>query len=280
MNCPFSRSLSVLFVALILSAFAYHQAQADNDSANWMADPETGCKLWVSNPAPTQSITWAGGCVDGKAEGQGVAIYIRDGKETGRYQGECKGGKRHGKGTYIWTNGNTYEGEYEDGKRHGPGVFTWANGNKYQGDYKRGKRVGKGLFIWGKNPNLTAFVYNEETPQNDPGWMTDPQNGCKVWTARLEPNQSATWSGECANGKAEGNGTLVLFRDGKEIGRHEGGFMNGKRNGNGVFTFGEGTKWSGCRYEGYWKDDKVDGQVRNVSAKACHFEDDLDKIEF
>lgn len=33
------------------------------------------------------------------------------------YEGEILNGKRHGHGTYTWTNGDTYEGQWKDGKR-------------------------------------------------------------------------------------------------------------------------------------------------------------------
>ena len=35
------------------------------------------------------------------------------------YEGEFKGANRHGKGTYIWSNGTKYVGEWKDNEMHG-----------------------------------------------------------------------------------------------------------------------------------------------------------------
>jgi len=56
------------------------------------------------------------------------------------YVGEYKDGKKHGQGTYIWSNGDKYVGEYKDGEVDGQGTYTWSDGSKYVGEYKDGKR--------------------------------------------------------------------------------------------------------------------------------------------
>ena len=33
-----------------------------------------------------------------------------------------------------------YVGEYKDGKKHGQGTYTWSDGEKYVGEFKDGKR--------------------------------------------------------------------------------------------------------------------------------------------
>ena len=33
-----------------------------------------------------------------------------------------------------------YVGEYKDGKKHGQGTYTWSDGEKYVGEYKDGKK--------------------------------------------------------------------------------------------------------------------------------------------
>ena len=48
----------------------------------------------------------------------------------------------HGRGKYIFPNGNTYEGQYEAGVRHGKGKFTYANGGVYSGGFENGKKHG------------------------------------------------------------------------------------------------------------------------------------------
>lgn len=52
----------------------------------------------------------------------------------------------------------------------------------------------------------------------DPGWITTVK-GCKVWNSNPQPNESATWSGECFDGKAHGNGILIWYKNGIESSR-------------------------------------------------------------
>ena len=63
------------------------------------------------------------------------------------YVGETKGGKRHGKGVYLYKNGEKYDGHFNRGKRHGQGTYTFLDGSKYVGEYKNGKRYSEGKTI-------------------------------------------------------------------------------------------------------------------------------------
>ena len=49
------------------------------------------------------------------------------------YTGELHSGKKQGKGSCTWTNGNKYVGEYKNNKREGYGVYTWSHGSTYEG---------------------------------------------------------------------------------------------------------------------------------------------------
>ena len=114
-----------------------------------------------------------------------------------------------------------------------------------------------------------------QTPQ--PGWIADSTTGCRVWNSNPEPNETINWSGDCPDGVASGHGVLQWFKDGKVNGHFEGGLLNGRQEGQGVFTwpdrgryeggFSKGRKtghgvyiWvQGDRYEGEWFDDKPNG---------------------
>ena len=87
-----------------------------------------------------------------------------------RYEGQYLNGKRHGKGSYYFANGDKYigdwvedkkhglgasslavgryEGEFVDDKMHGKGVFYFADGSSYQGEWIDNKQDGNGIFIW------------------------------------------------------------------------------------------------------------------------------------
>jgi len=49
------------------------------------------------------------------------------------YDGEMKGGFRHGQGTMKWKDGTVYEGEWQQGYAYGQGKFLFKKGDHYQG---------------------------------------------------------------------------------------------------------------------------------------------------
>ena len=66
----------------------------------------------------------------------------------GRYDGDTKEGKRHGKGTYTYSNGQKYYGDWKDDMRSGQGEEIWPDGRKYFGEWKRDAFHGNGTFTW------------------------------------------------------------------------------------------------------------------------------------
>ena len=69
---------------------------------------------------------------------------------------EFKDGKKHGQGTYTYSEGRKYVGEWKDGLRHGLGTYTLKDGRKIVGKWREGKkwdvtdynRDGKIFGIW------------------------------------------------------------------------------------------------------------------------------------
>ena len=59
--------------------------------------------------------------------------------DEGKYVGEWKDGKYHGKVTWTLPGGVKYEGEWKDGEKHGQGTYIWSYGKKYVGEWKNGK---------------------------------------------------------------------------------------------------------------------------------------------
>lgn len=78
------------------------------------AQEKTECRVLF----PALDGIYQGGCKDGLAHGKGTA------NGTDSYTGAFRNGYPHGKGTYNWASGNTYKGEWNMGKREGNGVFT------------------------------------------------------------------------------------------------------------------------------------------------------------
>ena len=106
-----------------------------------------------------------------------------------KYEGDTKGGKKHGKGTFTYTNGDKYLGEWKDDKKHGKGTFTYTNGDKYIGEWKDDKKHGQGACTW---PNGDAFVGE---------WKDDERNGQGTFTTD-ESIETGLWKNDLlAKGK-------------------------------------------------------------------------------
>ena len=92
------------------------------------------------------------------------------------------------------------------------------------------------------------------------------QPGCYVWNPNLQPDASATWTGECAEGMAQGTGTLKWVWDGgKESQEGTGPLEAGKAHGRWVFRYAgkfvaEGPFEAG-RMHGRWVFRFSDGSV-------------------
>lgn len=65
------------------------------------------------------SSYYSGGCINGLANGFGVA------KGNDEYKGEFRDGLENGKGTYIWSEGASYTGEWRNGNRNGLGKWLF-----------------------------------------------------------------------------------------------------------------------------------------------------------
>lgn len=81
---------------------------------------------------------YEGGCKNGKADGYGIA------KGKDRYEGDFALGRPHGKGSYIWADGERYDGEFLNGRISGKGSYKYKNGDRYDGEFSDGLRSGKG----------------------------------------------------------------------------------------------------------------------------------------
>jgi len=117
----------------------------------------------------------------------------------------------------------------------------------------------------------------QAAPNEDATWIAD-KRGCKVANPFPRPGESITWSGECKDGFAQGQGVLQWYVNGQEDDRYEGNLDKGWAEGRGVLTRGDGGKYDGewkqsiqhgngrfeapdgSWYEGQWKDGKPHGQ--------------------
>jgi hypothetical protein len=77
------------------------------------------------------------------------------------YVGECKDGKKHGKGTETY-GGYKYVGEFKNGEHHGQGTLTFPTGAIYVGEFKDGRFHGKGtITLKDGTETIGIFKYGE-----------------------------------------------------------------------------------------------------------------------
>lgn len=137
------------------------------------------------------------GCRSGKIE----TIDFSD----GRYHGEIdKEGRKHGKGTYRWTDGSSYEGDFKEDDRHGLGIFHWDNNQTYKGDYLKDERTGEGVYTWpdgseyrgsflnGKRHGQGTF-YNSNGNIYKGAWFDDLQHGQGTLTRSDGTTMESEW---------------------------------------------------------------------------------------
>lgn len=103
-------------------------------------------------------------------------------------------------------------------------------------------------------------------------WITT-NTGCKVWSndpANPGVTWTATWTGPCKNGIANGDGVEEWFRNGVFDQRLEGTLTNGVRSGVGAYTWA-----SGNRYEGPFVDDARTGKGKFIWVNGDTYEGDF-----
>jgi hypothetical protein len=117
------RAVALAAPLLLLSGLSPAAAQAP--SPGWIADPGSGCRVWNPNPQPQGSIRWVGP-LPGRFCRRPRRAAMVSRTTDGRYDGEMRDGKPHGRGVEISASSNRHDGEFRDGKVHGFGVYHHA----------------------------------------------------------------------------------------------------------------------------------------------------------
>jgi hypothetical protein len=87
-------------------------------------------------------------------------------------------------------------------------------------------------------------------------FVADPKSGCKVWNPHPQADESAIWSGVCADGFAQGAGNLQWVHNGRPYEKDEGEWNKGQQSGRGT------QNWSSGHYEG----ELLNGEPRGQGA--------------
>ncbi len=133
----------------------FHSKAAQMDAQSCQGQPkgvscwmelsnQPGCYVWNPYLQLDETVTWAGVCAEGWAQGKGTLKWVGDGgQETAEDTGRLQAGKRHGRWVQRTANGSVQEGPYVEGKRHGVWVWRGPAGAVFEGPYVEGKRHGK-----------------------------------------------------------------------------------------------------------------------------------------
>ena len=172
---------------------------------------------------------YEGGISFGLRHGNGI---YRDGNGL-LYEGEFVHGVKEGYGRM--KKGNiTYEGTFHNGAIDGYGRLTWDNGDQYEGEFKNNKINGVGTMYW-------ASLGEKFTGQ----WKDNKENGFGIYIWYEKNSNSKTlrnrYIGYWINGVREGYGVFFYSNDTK----YEGFWENNEKNGFGVFRFKNGTEYIG-----------------------------------
>ena len=111
------------------------------------------------------------------------------------YHGEFKKGtqKRHGRGLFVWDDGEFYLGYWVNDKREGIGKNRYKNGNIYEGSYKKGKKDGDGIYKWKNGDKYTGK------------WKNDMKEGKGIY----EYSNGDVYEGYFKKDKIHGNGVYT-----------------------------------------------------------------------
>ncbi len=167
---------------------------------------------------------------------------------VGKYEGDLKDGKRHGKGTLTFKDGGKYVGDWKNGKFQGKGTLTlpegvkyfgeleFPEGGEYVGQFKDGKMDGKGTL---------TFMDDSEYLEWHGGGKKDSYPTDNVQETETF-GDGGKYVGEWKNGEFHGKGTLT-FPDGRKyVGKFDGGF----EEGDGTLSFPDGDKYVGQFHRG------------------------------
>ncbi|XP_029954782.1 radial spoke head 10 homolog B [Salarias fasciatus] len=189
-----------------------------------------------------------------------------------KYEGEFVANMPMGKGKYTWPDGSCYEGEVCNGMRNGMGSYRCGrNGALYRGQWRMGRRHGQGTVYY--NEEMSSWYKGDWINNNREGWgerrYPSGNTYCGEWKNNLRHGEGTMkwlklgqrYVGEWQGGVQHGQGTHVWMlgrADGSrysQSNQYRGGFLDGRRHGEGTFLYAGGAK-----YEGQWKSNKKHGQ--------------------
>jgi len=137
------RTIGAAALAAVCGSLPLHAQSVSG--GRFVADAQSGCKVWNPHPQSGETAVWSGACRDGFADGAGRLQWMRDGKPTERDDGDWRQGRQEGRGRQDWGSGR-YDGDLVAGEPQGQGVLMLQSG-RYEGGFAAGKPNGTGTMI-------------------------------------------------------------------------------------------------------------------------------------
>lgn len=143
---------------------------------------------------------------------------------------------------------------------------------------------------------LLALLLPLDAAADPTAWIADAR-GCKIANIAPQEGESIEWNGDCANGLANGEGTLSWFMKGIKTEIYEGMMVDGYAEGRGKLRSRGGVyvgEWKkslqhgrgryddedGSWYQGEWSDGQPHGRGQMLTPDGQLLRGDWNKGEF
>jgi hypothetical protein len=183
-----------------------------------------------------------------QAQAQPEAFSVGDMHFKGQFVRDADATTFSGSGELRWANGDTFTGTLRNGKRHGKGLFIWRNGQRYQGDWVDDVASGQAVVDFTNGNHFEGTVDNT-TPQGMGSMRYASGDTYRGSFQAGEPHgvgvyvwkNGQRFEGDWKNGKPNGQGKLN-FANGDS---YEGTVSEGRPNQTGRFTWASGDSYTG-----------------------------------
>ena len=184
----------------------------------------------------------------------GYGIFYVSGN---KYEGFWNFGKLTGECRYFLQNNDYFLGNFKDGQAEGNGKYFHNDGTIYDGEWKNDQPSGKGKEMFVDGSLFDGIFENGVKKKGIFKWNNgsyyegEIKNNVFDGFGKFHWKEGREYQGGWAEGKMNGEG-FMKYLDGS---KYEGNFVNGKREGFGKYIWNE-KKY----YKGEWKKGKQDGK--------------------
>jgi hypothetical protein len=194
-----------------LPGLGYSWNAGDTYDGGFKADVRHGASTYTFFNGETFNCTWTDGrcpkftsrqrtILGAPVNGSGKFKFL-----DGEYDGEWRGGERHGHGIFRFDDGVVYEGEWSNDERTGSGKEVDVHGAIYEGEWSRGFRHGRGLHTYAVDGKKTQpgrdYSWNAGD-KFDGAWKDHKRHGACTYTFFNGETFNCTWTEDRCSGFA------------------------------------------------------------------------------